>query len=296
MESYAPSTVSWVIWQLLDSNLPTGGFAHSYGLEAALQLKHFDLQSVDEEIRVTGLLAFARQTMEQQASLLLPMVSAAHHAAKDATALLKCTDAGSSVSMVSRWATLDKECHALITTEGGRRASTAQGLALLRLACDNIPSLSSQHCQWLRTARDLIRGRVGYRYRDDAAGESESLGVSHDMSILSARGHQAPVFGWLCQALGVDAVTCFRMFCYLVLRDLMAAATRLGLVGPLAAVRLQMTLYGDAEAVVGRFLEQEASERATGGKEGGRGPRQENPLLDILQGAHEKLYSRLFIS
>jgi urease accessory protein len=107
--------------------------------------------------------------------------------------------------------------------------------------------------------------------------------------ILPVKGHQAPLFGWLCRALGVDVDTTSRMFCYLVLRDLMAAATRLGLVGPLQAVRLQMSLYQDAEATVMRCLEE-------GGSERGGGPRQDNPLLDILQGAHEKLYSRLFIS
>lgn len=49
MES--PSTSSkrgfpsdWIIWQMLDSGLPTGGFAHSFGLEAAVQLGQYGLQ------------------------------------------------------------------------------------------------------------------------------------------------------------------------------------------------------------------------------------------------------------
>jgi urease accessory protein len=275
----------------MDSNLPTGGFAHSYGLEAAVQMGQFHLQggggSGDEEARIAGLLVFARQTVQQQAMLLLPLVRAAYTAAESAeAATFDSSSPLSSPSLVTAWANLDRQCHALLTTEGGRRASVSQGQALLRLACDNFPTISPQHRQWLLSARDQVRGRPPAATAGGSEGMNEAVSPP---PLLPVKGHQAPLFGWLCRALGVDVDTTSRMFCYLVLRDLMAAATRLGLVGPLQAVRLQMSLYQDAEAAVMRCLEE-------GGRERGGGPRQDNPLLDILQGAHEKLYSRLFIS
>lgn len=43
---------------------------------------------------------------------------------------------------------------------------------------------------------------------------------------MVVKGHHAPIFGWLCHALSVSPATADRMFLYLVLRDVLAAATR----------------------------------------------------------------------
>src|SRR5689334_4011659 len=64
------STNPWLIWQLGDSAFPTGGFAHSSGLEAAWQ--HGEIRARSD------LLAFLRNLITQCGQGALPFVSHAH--------------------------------------------------------------------------------------------------------------------------------------------------------------------------------------------------------------------------
>jgi urease accessory protein len=62
--------MNFLVWQLIDSSFPSGGFAHSAGLEACVQHGHV----VDGE----GVRAFARHALVQCGRTALPLVSAAH--------------------------------------------------------------------------------------------------------------------------------------------------------------------------------------------------------------------------
>jgi urease accessory protein len=96
-------------------------------------------------------------------------------------------------------------------------------------------------------------------------------------------GHLAPVFGTVLGMLKISHALCLRLFLFMNLRALMASAVRLGIVGPMAAQTLQWRLALSAEKVALRCSEMGLGEAA-----------QTSPLLDILQGAHDRLYSRLF--
>lgn len=96
--------MNWLLWQLIDSAFPAGGFAHSGGLEAAHQLGE-----------VTGseeLARFAADALLQVGYGALPLVSAAHDDPE-------------------RLAELDALCDAFLTGHVANRASRAQGRALL---------------------------------------------------------------------------------------------------------------------------------------------------------------------
>ena len=101
------------LWQLIDSAFPSGGFAHSGGLEAYVQ--HGYVMAADE------LHAFARQSLEQVASSSLPLVTAAHARSDDLP-------------------DLDGLADVFLSNAVANRASRAQGRALLTSAARSFES------------------------------------------------------------------------------------------------------------------------------------------------------------
>ncbi len=94
----------WTIWQLVDSALPSGGFAHSAGLEAAFQAGEV---ATDAELR-----QFLLDTVRQTGHAALPLVTSAH---RDP----------------SRLEELDALAEAFLTNAVANRASRLQGRAFL---------------------------------------------------------------------------------------------------------------------------------------------------------------------
>jgi urease accessory protein len=92
----------WLLWQLVDSAFPTGGFAHSSGLEAAWQ---------SGEVRdPDGLQQFLHDSIQQAGRSALPLVTVAHRAP-------------------GRLEELDALCDAYLTNAVANRASRVQGRA-----------------------------------------------------------------------------------------------------------------------------------------------------------------------
>ena len=143
-------------------------------------------------------------------------------------------------------ATLDQSCDAFITNHVANRASRLQGRA------------------FLSSTEKIFPGRQISR---------------------PPCGHFAPVFGAVTRTLGLERSRAGRLFFFQHLRGLMAAAIRLGIVGPMEGQALQHRLgsaVGEMLAHCDTLPVEEAAQTA--------------PLLEIWQGTQDRLYSRLFQS
>jgi urease accessory protein len=220
------SANSWLILQLADSAFPTGGFAHSAGLEAGVHLGEVD--SSDALVR------FVDDALWQAGSLGLPFVRAAHADPE-------------SLPM------LDARCDVLLAGHVPNRASRTQGRALLDTAA---------------------------RIFGEPVLQVQSVVRTHDLAA-----HHAPTFGAVLRAVDVDLEQSQRLFLHLALRGVSSAAVRLGVIGPHEAQRIAHGAAATLEKVMrvcsGRAIDEAA---------------QTSPLVEAMQGAQDRLYSRLFQS
>ena len=242
----------FLMFQLVDNLLPIGGFSHSQGLESALQSGA--VRKGDE----AGLASFLRVLVQNAAYQSGPLVSEAARAL------------GPGGAGVDRAAELDLLAHALLAgVPPARDASLAMGRNLLRLA------------------RESFAGDAG-GLGGGGGGGGTGIAALAELAPANAgapRGHFGVAFGAVCAAGGLDPPEALRMFLFSSARDALSAATRLNILGPLAAQRVLRDL--------GAFLEAVAGEAAAlpAGAAGAA-----SPLAGLLQASHPQLCSRLFQS
>jgi urease accessory protein len=171
----------WRILQLADSAFPTGGFAHSAGLEAAMQLG---------EVRDRAeLLAFVEDALWQAGASGLPLVRAAH-AGEDG---------------------LDERCDRFLTSHVANRASRTQGRAFANTFAAafgiEIPakhlapvfgaatralaiSVDDACAIWIHLA---LRGLLSAAVRLGALGPLDAQKIQHDLAPRCAEIAAAPL-------------------------------------------------------------------------------------------------------
>jgi urease accessory protein len=230
----------WLLWQLADSAFPTGGFAHSAGLEGAWQ---------QGEVRNRNeLMSFVEAGLHQLGRAALPFVNAAY-------------------AEPGRVGEFDNLCDAFTANHVANRASRAQGKAFLSAV-----------------QRVFAAGQASRLSPSKNLSNEKSNMKTGEMPVLRFN-HFACVFGGMMRCLEISRETTSQLFFFNHLRGVMAAAVRLNIVGPMEAQALQRQLTLVAEEVRNRCESLTLEDIA-----------QTSPLLDLWQGAQDRLYSRLFQS
>lgn len=246
------STSTHFLFLLSDSALPLGSFAFSSGLESYLA----------HNPRTASFNAFLPSSLSTFASSTLPFVLAAWRSPE-------------------RLPDLDDQLDAAIVCTVGRRASVAQGRALLSI--------------WERSFRPNLQQR-----RHCSGGDAAAASVLQDFAVLlrdtqNAKGdevplvsaHLAPLFGAICAIVGLTLRQTAYVFMLSHVKALISAAVRASMFGPYQA---QKVLAGEhVQAMIDLLIDREWN---TPVEEAG----QTVPVMDLWIGRHELLYSRIFNS
>lgn len=260
----------WVAFHLCDSTFPGGTLGNSQGLESCLQHHMLEINNP------SSLKSFTRLALEQARCFSIPFVRTGWSIGHQAIASSSSVD---KHELSTQYSMLDKCCDSMLINEISKRASINQGKGFLRIVLECYPS-----------AAELIRC------------------IIPELS-LSFKYHHAPLFGLACACLKVSLQLCERMYLRLILRDLVSAAARLNIIGPIEGSCMQVEFVPFLEELLSsthncdskKANSNAIDEHFLGLFPGlffykGEKPLQSVPIIDLIQSRHNLLYSRLFSS
>ena len=239
---------------LSDSALPLGSFAYSSGLESYVA-HHKPLPAFVSP--TASFHHFLELSISSVACAVLPYLLAAYREPHDL-------------------ASLDNDLDASTPCKVARRASVAQGRALLSV--------------WERALRPDSTDLSGPRARAAAAVNACASGlrvVDKRMQGHALNGHIAPLWGALCRALGLEQDQAAYVFLLNHAKAVLSAAVRASVMGP----------YQAQTVLASQKLQNEIGQALTQGWDvHTENAGQAVPAMDLWIGRHELLYSRIFNS
>ncbi|KAI9278734.1 hypothetical protein BDA99DRAFT_554345 [Phascolomyces articulosus] len=237
-------TSSWLLYILVDSALPTGGFVASSGLEATHQAGLLDSSNLNDFVNSANL----------------------NYACNTSCFVRAGYEAIDSEDPLAQLEECDAVCDAvMVANTVARRASLAQGVAMITLYLKCFTETNEKEEETL----DLS---IMKRFKTMIRAEKVD-------------GHFPICFGLVCRYLKVDLENTLHLWLYLFTRTLYSSAVRMNIIGPYEAQKLLMHSREPIERIVKETADIPMEECC-----------QTNPLLDVCQGMHDRLYTRLFNS
>ena len=155
----------------------------------------------------------------------------------------------------------------------------AEPWTALDLLCDAFTS------NYVANRASRSQGQSFLSSAERAFSRDELSALRQEIMRRELPGHFAPVFGAVARTLALRREAALRLFLFIQLRGWISSAVRLSIIGPLEAQSIQTGISPLAEATVKKSADYTLNDLA-----------QTAPLLDIFQGGHDRLYSRLFQS
>ncbi|KAH6686318.1 hypothetical protein F5X68DRAFT_15194 [Plectosphaerella plurivora] len=256
--SASPSTLAANHYLLLlsDSALPLGSFAFSSGLESYLAHTPRNRSSFS---------VFLPESLSSYASTTLPFVLATW---RDPASV----------------ADLDDQLDACIICTVGRRASVAQGRALMSIWERSFSqSLPKDAVETLRPYATLLRS-TSWATTAPASGDA-AQGEDPDVPLVHA--HLGPLFGAVARLVGLTLRQAAYVFMLSHVKALVSAAVRASMFGPYQAQKVLGSV--EVQRLITHVIDREWETPVEEAN-------QSMPVMDLWFGRHELLYSRIFNS
>ncbi|PGH06641.1 urease accessory protein [Blastomyces parvus] len=286
-----PLTIPHALLLLSDSALPLGSFAYSSGLESYLahnKLPQSQSQSQSQSQPRTSPIAsfhlFLSFSLASLASTTLPYVLTAHRHPEQLE-------------------TLDNDLDASTPCTVTRRASVAQGLALLGVwerafkdaytSMDDNKSTNTNTNTNGTTIANPLTHPLGHSQAAISALSAFSNALKATFSTPSSNptdhlnGHLPPLWAVVCAAMGIDITSTAYVYMLDHAKAVLSAAVRASVMGPYQAQAVLASRW--LREVIERRIQMHWTVRP---EEAG----QVVPTVDLWVGRHELLYSRIFNS